>query len=118
MKNAKFYAMNNAMSWGEGMSMAEAIKNSLKAAGAKEWQRAGFEMFVYELDPAYPITHISDSDGHALHIPKDAEISPMGRSVGRRNPYMRGDDGEFLPAKRFSYKKGATSIAGRHLVEA
>lgn len=116
MKNAKFYATCNAMSWGEGMTLDEAAKNCLKAAGGrKRWAREGFEMMVYELDPAYPVTHIRDYDGHALHIPDESVVDAMGRWPGERHPYKLGDDGKFVPPKRFHFKKGASSEIGRDL---
>lgn len=117
MKNAKYYATNNAGCWGEGMTLEEAAKNSLKAAGGKKsWAREGFEMLVYELDPSYPVTHIRDYDGHALHVPEGAKPLPMGGHEGERLPYKRDEAGNLVPGQRYRYKRGATSDVGRDLI--
>jgi hypothetical protein len=114
MKNAKYYASG----WGEGMTAEEAVKNSLKAAGTKQWRREGFEMLVYELDPSYPVTHIRDYDGHALHVPENAKPLPMGGHEGERLPYKRDAKGNVIPGRRFRYKKGAVSDVGKDLIAA
>jgi hypothetical protein len=115
---SRFWAIANTGGWGEGYFIADAVKRAAKGGWAgriKGKIGEGFEVTVYELDPAFPVTHISDENGHAIHRPADAVQTPMGRYEGERNPYAKYASGEWKMPKRFGYAKGAHSDAGANL---
>ena len=116
---ARWWAISNTGGWGEGASVAEAVKRA--AAGGYRGRGPGerlteyFEVHVFELDQKYPVTHTDDGHGHAIHRPDGSTPGPMGRCADDVRPYKRDTDGKVIDPRRFMFRKGARSEAGLHL---
>lgn len=111
-KPARFHAISNGGGWGQGFTIAEAVKKSVKESWSTKMEK--MEVWVYELDPQFPITHVFEENGHALHVPKDAKETPSGRFEDERYCYAKNENGKFKLPKVFKYLKGATSDAGKN----
>lgn len=114
---ARYWAIGNRGGWGEGFTIADAVKRAVRGGWAgktKSKLGEGDTISVWELDPAYPVTHIENDTGHALHRPEGSKPGPMGHYDADRHAYKMVD-GKYIEPKRFRYQKGAHSDAGANL---
>lgn len=119
---AKWWAIGNRGGWGEAPTIGEAVAKAVKGgwAGGKRGKLAdGDEIRVWEIDPAYPITHVSDETGLPIHRPEGSQRTRMGGWPDDITPLMKTADGKaYVAPKVFKYEKGAVSEAGRNLTSA
>lgn len=94
-----FWAIANNRRWAEGATLEVARRRATTKGG---WMSpAATEVFIYELDPRFPVTHINEMDGHAIHRPKDSVRSPMGQWSGEVCPYKRWPSGAVMRPVKF-----------------
>ena len=87
------YCFTNAGTWGTGVDEDDALKNAYRQIPTPV-RKQTIQAMVYML--VYPVTHVNNTDGHAIYRHEDAQPTAMGRYDKEVLPYRRDGSGNYI----------------------